>query len=78
MWTIVESLGRASQVCKVWCNLANEASLWRKFCSNPKWRLSRSGEQKQIIQHMLPDGSVNVSIVIIQFVILILLWKIQG
>lgn len=55
------SLGRASGVCRDWYNLANEGSLWRTFCALPKWKLSRAAGQKQILQHILPDGGVHVS-----------------
>ncbi len=48
-------------VCRVWHDLANDVSLWRRFCTLPKWQLSRSGEQKQLIQHMLPNGNIHVS-----------------
>ena len=60
-WWFVVSLCRASMVCRVWHQLANDVSLWRRFCSQPKWQLSRAGEQKQLIQHILPNGNIHVS-----------------
>ncbi|WAR26768.1 SCONB-like protein [Mya arenaria] len=41
------SLCRACQVCKVWSQLSEEQSLWRRFCCQPKWRLCKAAEHKQ-------------------------------
>lgn len=51
------SLRHASQVCKVWNRLSEEQSLWRRFCCQPKWRLCKAAEHKQVISHML-HGSI--------------------
>ncbi|XP_064633265.1 uncharacterized protein LOC135491374 [Lineus longissimus] len=53
------SLCRSSAVCCAWYQLANEPCLWQRFCYSVKWRLSRSGEQKQLLQHILPGGSIH-------------------
>ncbi|KAK3590727.1 hypothetical protein CHS0354_030961 [Potamilus streckersoni] len=53
------SLCRASQVCKVWYQLANDKTYWRRFCCQPKWRLSKAAEHKQVISHMTPEGSIQ-------------------
>ncbi|XP_074644813.1 uncharacterized protein LOC141901465 [Tubulanus polymorphus] len=53
------SLCYASTVCRVWNTLANDPSLWQRFCSQYKWRLSAAGEQKQVIHHLLPDGNIH-------------------
>lgn len=52
------SLCRASQVCKVWYQLSEEPSLWRRFCCQPKWRLCKAAEHKQVISHM-SHGSIQ-------------------
>jgi len=54
------SLCRASSVCRSWHELVDDPSLWRRLCSLTKWKLARSIEQKQFIQHMMPGGSINV------------------
>ncbi|KAK2192588.1 hypothetical protein NP493_26g03018 [Ridgeia piscesae] len=53
------SLCRASSVCRSWHELVDDPSLWRRLCSLTKWKLARSIEQKQFIQHMMPGGSIN-------------------
>lgn len=53
------SLCRASQVCKMWHQLTDEPSLWRRFCCQQKWRLSKAAEHKQVISHMSPQGSIQ-------------------
>ncbi|KAH9500582.1 hypothetical protein Btru_076975 [Bulinus truncatus] len=53
------SLCRAAQVCKVWRHLAEDQSLWRRFCCQTKWRLSKAAEHKQVISHMSPEGSIQ-------------------
>lgn len=53
------SLCRASSVCRSWHQLLLDQSLWRRLCSLTKWKLARSVEQKQFIQHMMPDGSIH-------------------
>ncbi|XP_052781727.1 uncharacterized protein LOC128218185 [Mya arenaria] len=52
------SLCRACQVCKVWSQLSEEQSLWRRFCCQPKWRLCKAAEHKQVISHM-SHGSIQ-------------------
>ncbi|KAH3820748.1 F-box/WD repeat-containing protein 7-like [Dreissena polymorpha] len=52
------SLCRACQVCKVWNQLSEELSLWRRFCCQPKWRLCKAAEHKQVISHM-SHGSIQ-------------------
>ncbi|XP_021371691.1 beta-TrCP-like [Mizuhopecten yessoensis] len=52
------SLCHAAQVCKVWRHVAEEASFWRKFCCQPKWRLSKAAEHQQVISHMSSEGSI--------------------
>nr|KAG5702230.1 hypothetical protein BaRGS_030585 [Batillaria attramentaria] len=53
------SLCRAAQVCKLWQQLAEEPSLWRRFCCRAKWRLSKAAEHKQVISHMSSEGSIQ-------------------
>ncbi|XP_078676583.1 uncharacterized protein LOC144913645 isoform X2 [Branchiostoma floridae x Branchiostoma belcheri] len=53
------SLTRASQTSRVWYELANEPCLWRRFCTLPTWQMSRATAQKQMINHMLPDGTIH-------------------
>ncbi|XP_041350538.1 F-box/WD repeat-containing protein 11-like [Gigantopelta aegis] len=53
------SLCRASQVCKMWQLLAGDPSLWRRFCCQQKWRLSKAAEHKQVISHMSLEGSIQ-------------------
>ncbi|GFR72909.1 F-box/WD repeat-containing protein 7-like [Elysia marginata] len=53
------SLCHASQVCKVWHQLADDQTLWRRFCCQTKWRLSRAAEHKQVISHMCQEGSIQ-------------------
>ncbi|XP_066285294.1 F-box/WD repeat-containing protein 7-like [Branchiostoma lanceolatum] len=53
------SLTRASQTSRVWYELANEPCLWRRFCTLPTWQMSRNTAQKQMINHMLPDGTIH-------------------
>ncbi|RUS70730.1 hypothetical protein EGW08_021508 [Elysia chlorotica] len=53
------SLCQASQVCKVWHQLADDQTLWRRFCCQTKWRLSRAAEHKQVISHMCQEGSIQ-------------------
>ncbi|XP_067682984.1 F-box/WD repeat-containing protein 7-like [Haliotis asinina] len=53
------SLCRSSQVCKVWQQLADDPSFWRRFCCQPKWRLSKAAEHKQVISHMSVEGSIQ-------------------
>lgn len=53
------SLCRSSQVCKMWHQLTDEPSLWRRFCCQQKWRLSKAAEHKQVISHMSPQGSIQ-------------------
>jgi len=55
------SLCQCLSVCRRWRQLANDALLWRRLCSRPKWRLSQAAEQKQLLRFLLPDGSTNVS-----------------
>ncbi|XP_045164454.1 uncharacterized protein LOC123528643 [Mercenaria mercenaria] len=52
------SLCRAAQVCKIWYQLSEEPSLWRRFCCQPKWRLCKAAEHKQVISHM-SHGSIQ-------------------
>lgn len=54
------SLCRSAQVCKVWRQIAEDQSLWRRFCCQTKWRLSKAAEHKQVISHMSPEGSIQV------------------
>lgn len=51
------SLCRAAQVCWVWRYITEDPSLWRKFCCQQKWRLSKAAEHKQVISHMT-GGSI--------------------
>lgn len=53
------SLCRAAQVCKLWQQLAEEPSLWRRFCCQAKWRLSKAAEHKQVISFMSSEGSIQ-------------------
>ncbi|KAK3103366.1 hypothetical protein FSP39_018765 [Pinctada imbricata] len=53
------SLCQAAQVCKVWRYLTEDPSIWRKFCCQQKWRLSKAAEHKQVISHM-SQGSIMV------------------
>ncbi|XP_076448455.1 uncharacterized protein LOC143285119 [Babylonia areolata] len=53
------SLCRAAQVCKLWQQLAEEPSLWRRFCCRAKWRLSKAAEHKQVISYMSSEGSIQ-------------------
>ncbi|KAK6176507.1 hypothetical protein SNE40_014777 [Patella caerulea] len=53
------SLCRASQVCKIWQQHADEPIFWRRFCCQQKWRLSKAAEHKQVISHMSPEGSIQ-------------------
>ncbi|XP_059152218.1 beta-TrCP-like [Physella acuta] len=53
------SLCRSAQVCKVWRQIAEDQSLWRRFCCQTKWRLSKAAEHKQVISHMSPEGSIQ-------------------
>ncbi|XP_064604674.1 F-box/WD repeat-containing protein 7-like [Liolophura sinensis] len=57
------SLCQASQVCLDWKKLGGELSLWRRFCFQPKWRLSKAAEHKQVISHMSPEGSIQWKLV---------------
>ncbi|KAL5014674.1 hypothetical protein ScPMuIL_008944 [Solemya velum] len=52
------SLAQASQVCSLWHQIADEASFWRRFCCQQKWRLSKAAEHKQVISHM-SEGSIQ-------------------
>ncbi|KAL4226147.1 hypothetical protein ACF0H5_014134 [Mactra antiquata] len=52
------SLCQASQVGKVWYQLSEEPALWRRFCCQPKWRLCKAAEHKQVISHM-SHGSIQ-------------------
>lgn len=54
------TLCKAAQVCCLWGQLTEEPSLWRKFCCQQKWRLSKAAEHKQVISHMSPEGSIQV------------------
>ena len=56
------SLAQASAVCTSWYEIATEPSLWKRFCGQPKWRLSRAGESKQLLQHMKSDGTIQVCV----------------
>ena len=56
------SLCKASAVCKTWYESANEPSLWRKFCSMTKWKLSRSSVQKQLKQNLAPTSSGHMQV----------------
>ncbi|CAH1785081.1 unnamed protein product [Owenia fusiformis] len=53
------SLCQASMVCKTWYNLASEPKIWCHLCCLPEWHLSRTGEQKQLINHLLPNGKIH-------------------
>ncbi|CAG5133136.1 unnamed protein product [Candidula unifasciata] len=53
------SLCHAAQVCRVWRQLAEDQSLWCRFCCQTKWRLSKAAEHKQVISHMCPEGSIQ-------------------
>ncbi|CAG2220949.1 FBXW7 [Mytilus edulis] len=53
------TLCKAAQVCCLWGQLTEEPSLWRKFCCQQKWRLSKAAEHKQVISHMSPEGSIQ-------------------
>ena len=57
------SLCQASAVCHRWYQLTNDSSLWKHFCGQSKWRLSRAGESKQLLHHMTPDGIIQVRII---------------
>lgn len=61
LWFFTVSLCQASQVCKVWYQLTEEQSLWRRFCCQPKWRLCKAAEHKQVISHM-SHGSIQVCV----------------
>lgn len=53
------SLCQASQVCKIWRQVSDDPCFWRRFCCQPKWRLSKAAEHKQVIYHMSPEGSIQ-------------------
>jgi len=53
------SLCHCSSVSQQWYDLANDSSLWRYFCSLPKWRLSGASEQKQFARFTSQCGVIN-------------------
>ncbi|KAK8728585.1 hypothetical protein OTU49_009030, partial [Cherax quadricarinatus] len=53
------SLAQASQVCKVWYNLASRDCLWRNLSFHREWQLSLSSHEKQLTCCLRKDGTVD-------------------